>query len=117
MEIWVLFPNLDADRDPDAFSKNEGEEGRQSLSYNPTYNPKRLFSVQPVFFATYKKTQTNISYKYVIFKYCFETFFSILPKKLFNNNCRECSETNILFRAIFCTPHIFRPIAGKCEFT
>ena len=41
----------------------------------------------------------------------------ILPKKMFNNNCRECSETNILFRVIICSPHIFRPIAGKCEFT
>ena len=47
-----------------------------------------------------------------------ETFLLlILPKKMFDNNFRECSETNILFRVIFCTPHIFRPIAGKYEFT
>ena len=63
--------SCDVDRDPDAISKNEGEEGGGGSA-----PPKSLFSVQPVFFATYKKTlKTNISYKYVIFKYCFECFF------------------------------------------
>ena len=34
--------------------------------------PKRLFSVQPVFFVTCKKTlKTNICIKYVIYKFCF----------------------------------------------
>ena len=37
----------------------------------PVPLPKRLFSVQPVFFATYKKTlETNICVKYVIYKFC-----------------------------------------------
>ena len=37
--------------------------------------PKRLFSVQPVFFATYKKTlKTNICIKYVFYKFCLRHF-------------------------------------------
>ena len=41
----------------------------------PVPPPKRLFSVQPVFFATYKKTlETNICVKYVIYKFCSRRF-------------------------------------------
>ena len=41
----------------------------------PVPPPKRLFSVQPVFFATYKKTlETNICVKYVIYKFCLRRF-------------------------------------------
>ena len=37
--------------------------------------PKRLFSVQPVFLVTYKKTlSTNICVKYVIYKFCLRRF-------------------------------------------
>ena len=38
-------------------------------------SPKRLFSVQPVLFATYKKTlEINICIKYVIYKFCLRHF-------------------------------------------
>ena len=41
----------------------------------PVPPPKRLFSVQPVFFATYKKIlETNICVKYVIYKFCLRRF-------------------------------------------
>ena len=41
----------------------------------PVPPPKRLFSVQPIFFATYKKTlKTNICVKYVIYKFCLRRF-------------------------------------------
>ena len=41
----------------------------------PVPPPKRLFSVQPVFFVTYKKTlETNICVKYVIYKFCLRHF-------------------------------------------
>ena len=41
----------------------------------PVPPPKHLFSVQPVFFATYKKTlETNICLKYVIYKFCLRRF-------------------------------------------
>ena len=41
----------------------------------PMPPPKRLFSVQPVFFATYKKTlETYICVKYVIYKFCLRRF-------------------------------------------
>ena len=41
----------------------------------PVPPPKRPFSVQPVFFATYKKTlETNICVKYVIYKFCLRRF-------------------------------------------
>ena len=41
----------------------------------PVPPPKRLFSVQPVFFATYKKTlEINIYVKYVIYKFCLRRF-------------------------------------------
>ena len=44
----------------------------------PVPPPKRLFSVQPVFFATYKKTlETNICDLQVLFK----TFFSKMYNK------------------------------------
>ena len=37
--------------------------------------PKHIFSVQPVFFMTYKKTlETNICVKYVIYKFCLRRF-------------------------------------------
>ena len=41
----------------------------------PVPPPKCLFSVQPVFFATYKKTlETNICVKYLIYKFCLRRF-------------------------------------------
>ena len=41
----------------------------------PVPPPKRLFSVQPVLFATYKKTlKTNIRLKYMIYKFCLRRF-------------------------------------------
>ena len=37
--------------------------------------PKCLFSVQPVFFAIYKKTlETNICLKYLMYKFCLRRF-------------------------------------------
>ena len=41
----------------------------------PVPPPKRLFSVQQVFFVTYKKTlKTNICVKYVTYKFCLGRF-------------------------------------------
>ena len=41
----------------------------------PVPPPKHLFSFQPIFFATYKKTlKTNICIKYVIYKFCLRRF-------------------------------------------
>ena len=48
---------------------------KMKKKWAPVPPPKCLFSVQPIFFVTYKKTlETNICVKYVIYKFCLRRF-------------------------------------------